>query len=677
MKMKMMVRTSTALLLALTPTAVAASVVAQQQQQQQQRKLQTQTIAQLAADNPDLSVFVDTVVAVNLLPVFQNQLISLTLFAPVNQAFTDASQELIDLLTTLSTAAYAEHLSNLLLYHATDGQAFSNNLSNGQKLTMVNGDTLTVTVSNNGADIVLSNPQGATAAVIAADVAAANGVVRLIGDLLIPSFVYRRTIDLSDEYSSLLSLTEMAGLDDAIRNSENTVLAPNNQAFVALGSDTITFLTSNAGIDRLEQILMYHVLGSVVTSDKLPQGSTTATTLEGSTLSITRIDSGTFTVNNEANVVQLDILARNGVTHGIDAVLTPPVMGSPTRAPTNPPTNAPTRAPTTRRPTAAPTLESPTLAELVADTAELSTLYAALIEADLVPLLSNPVVAFTVFAPLDEAFEALNEGVLGRLFTPPFYMHLRTLLANHVYDDRVRSTDLSDGQELSMVSGEIVKVGIDGDGQVSLLNSQGVAAVVVGADNRASNGVVHAVNGVILPAFVYRTIIDSDDTYLTLLTLIELAGLAETLRGGPYTLFAPTNEAFNKLPAETLEFLTSPDGKETLTTILSYHVLGGVFIVDQLENGASATTLQGESVMIGIVGDIVTVNDAVVVNDDILAINGVTHGISSVLSLPVEKTEAPTMAPTMDSTIDSTSNAGTVSGTSCVGLLALSIVLFV
>ncbi len=190
----------------------------------------------------------------------------------------------------------------------------------------------------------------------------------------------------------------------------------------------------------------------------------------------------------------------------------------------------------------------------------------------------------------------------------------------------------------------------------------GVNTTVVAVDITASNGVVHLLDGVLLPSFIYRTVIDLGMSYSTLLALIELAGLRVALTGGRFTLFAPDDDAFGKLPRATLDFLTNSEGRDSLADILTYHVISMVLTSDNLTNPFVTTTLQGGTVSIDISGDNVTVNDSsTIIEANILAINGVTHGIDTVL-VPDPGTSAPTIAPT--------TSAGAALCTSFLGLLA-------
>jgi uncharacterized surface protein with fasciclin (FAS1) repeats len=125
-------------------------------------------------------------------------------------------------------------------------------------------------------------------------------------------------------------------------------------------------------------------------------------------------------------------------------------------------------------------------------------------------------------------------------------------------------------------------------------------------------------------------------SFHTLATALQAAGLVETLKGkGPYTVFAPTDEAFAKLPAGTVETLLKPENKEKLKSILLYHVVSGDVTAKQVMSLSSAKTVEGQNVSIRSASGTVMVNDAKVIKADVMASNGVIHVIDTVL-LPKE-----------------------------------------
>jgi len=121
-------------------------------------------------------------------------------------------------------------------------------------------------------------------------------------------------------------------------------------------------------------------------------------------------------------------------------------------------------------------------------------------------------------------------------------------------------------------------------------------------------------------------------TFNTLAAALQAAGLADTLKGkGPFTVFAPTDEAFSKLPAGAVESLLKPENKEKLKAILLYHVVSGDVTAAQVMKLSSAKTVNGQDLKLKVNDGTVMVNDAKVVKADVLASNGVIHVIDTVL----------------------------------------------
>lgn len=124
----------------------------------------------------------------------------------------------------------------------------------------------------------------------------------------------------------------------------------------------------------------------------------------------------------------------------------------------------------------------------------------------------------------------------------------------------------------------------------------------------------------------------SAGSFNTLVAAVKAAGLVDTLKGpGPFTVFAPTDEAFAKLPAGTVENLLKPENKDQLVAILTYHVVPGKVMAADVVKIKSANTVQGQALKIGVKGANVTVGKANVVKTDIDTSNGVIHVIDTVL----------------------------------------------
>ena len=124
----------------------------------------------------------------------------------------------------------------------------------------------------------------------------------------------------------------------------------------------------------------------------------------------------------------------------------------------------------------------------------------------------------------------------------------------------------------------------------------------------------------------------SAGSFNTLVAAIQAAGLAETLKGeGPFTVFAPTDDAFAKLPAGTLDDLLKPENKDKLAAILTYHVVSGKVMAKDVMTMKEAKTVNGQSVMVSMEADTVIIDNAKVVNADIECSNGVIHVIDTVI----------------------------------------------
>lgn len=260
------------------------------------------------------------------------------------------------------------------------------------------------------------------------------------------------------------------------------------------------------------------------------------------------------------------------------------------------------------------------------------TLAAALQAADLVDALKGEG-PFTVFAPTDEAFATLPKGTVETLLKPENKQQLVDILTYHVVSGEVPAAQVLKVSGAKTLNGQQVDVMVK-DGTVSIDNAK-----VVTADIACSNGIIHVIDAVILPAGDTIPVVASKaESFGTLLAAVKAAGLAEVLSGkGPFTVFAPTDEAFAKLPKGTVESLLKPQNKEKLAAILKYHVVAGrVYSSDALAAG-KAKTLQGETITIGVEDKAAKVNDATLLKTDIDASNGVIHVIDSVILPPEGK----------------------------------------
>jgi len=291
----------------------------------------------------------------------------------------------------------------------------------------------------------------------------------------------------------------------------------------------------------------------------------------------------------------------------------------------------------------------PTVAEGQGD---LSTLVSALKAADLVKTLSGKG-PFTVFAPTNKAFSAIPTAELTYLLAPEQKGKLTKLLEYHVASGSLESSDLKNGEQIKTLEGDNVTISITVVKHNTSNATTNTTVVKVGdatvekANVKASNGVVHVIDEVLVPSGfskLLKNIPEVATAAKLFMSLMKLANLSSTLSGaGPFTVFAPTDHAFAALPNGTLDKLVK-DPKE-LAKVLEYHVVEGEFTSKDLKDGP-IKTVEGQSVTIKISGSDVSVNKANVTKADVFAVNGVIHVIDAVLTPPNASvaTTAATMA---------------------------------
>lgn len=254
---------------------------------------------------------------------------------------------------------------------------------------------------------------------------------------------------------------------------------------------------------------------------------------------------------------------------------------------------------------------------------DFSTLVTAIKAAGLVETLQGKG-PFTVFAPTNSAFAKVDPKALeGLLANKPA---LTGVLTYHVVSGNVMAADVTKLKFADTVNGQRVTISTDGGVMVN-------NAKVTATDIKCSNGVIHVIDTVIMPETAdIVAVAGKAGQFKTLAAALEAAGLVSTLQGeGPFTVFAPTDAAFAKLPKGTLEDLLKPENREKLKGILTYHVVPGRVFSDQAVKAGTAKTVQGQSVTIAVKDGKPMVNDAGIAKTDINASNGVIHVIDTVI----------------------------------------------
>ena len=271
------------------------------------------------------------------------------------------------------------------------------------------------------------------------------------------------------------------------------------------------------------------------------------------------------------------------------------------------------------------------IVETAVKAGKFNTLAAALQAADLVETLKGPG-PFTVFAPTDEAFAKLPAGTVETLLKPENKGTLAGILTYHVVGGKVLAKQVVGLKGAKTVNGQRVDIKV-ADSTVMI-----DGAKVVTTDIECDNGVIHIIDSVILPADKnIPEVATAAGKFTTLLAAVKAAGLVETLVGkGPFTVFAPTDEAFGKLPVGTVDDLLKPENKQKLVDILTYHVVPGRVYSEDAVAAKSAKTVQGASISVSVGSDGAKINSSKLVMTDLDASNGVIHVIDAVLMPPAK-----------------------------------------
>ena len=400
------------------------------------------------------------------------------------------------------------------------------------------------------------------------------------------------------DLSSLVEALKKTGLDADLSNpvSNLTLFAPTNAAFASLLKELGVGSLNDIPNETLSKVLLYHVFGKKLTASKISTGyySTLSKGPEqGSMLSL-YIDMSATKINGRAGISKTDIMADNGVIHVIDKVLLPMSISDHAVA-------------------------NPTFTSLVA----------ALSKANLVSALNDGTKTYTVFAPTNEAFTALLSA-LGVTLNDLSAETLTPILLYHVMSGYIPASKVADGYfpTLSTAFGKNVSLQIGVSGGVKINNT----SKVIATDVVATNGIIHVIDKVLLPPTVVE-IAQQNEMFSTLVLAVIKADLAGTLSGaGPFTVFAPTNDAFKALFTALKVSGVDALSKEALTPILLAHVVSGNIQSGSLSSGTVPTLNAAKSLNVMVSGSSVTIDGSVkVIKADIQGKNGVVHVIDKVI----------------------------------------------
>lgn len=416
------------------------------------------------------------------------------------------------------------------------------------------------------------------------------------------------------ELSILVEAVTAAGLGDTLANGGPfTILAPTNDAFAALlgelGVSKDQLLSDTA---LLTKVLTYHVIDGEVRKADVPLGQPIKP-LSGDTLKIEADDAGGLSVfdgrGRTANIIATDVPADNAVIHLIDNVILP---------------------------------ADKNIVQTAQSISDFSILVEAVIAADLAGTLSGNG-PFTVFAPTNAAFaDLLSElGVTKEALLSNTEL-LTQVLTYHVVSGEILKAQVPVGQGIATVQGGSFQV----DATFAITDERGRQSNIIATDVIATNGVVHVIDKVILPAAMTMpapspsagsivAVAQGNPDFSILVEAVVAAGLADTLaNGGPFTVFAPTNEAFAALLGElhtSKEALLA--NTELLTQVLLYHVVEGKIEAADVPLHTAIPTIGGGTFSVN--NDFV-ITDArhrgsQIIATDVPADNGVIHVINRVL----------------------------------------------
>ncbi|WP_299528676.1 fasciclin domain-containing protein [Ulvibacterium sp.] len=633
-----------------------------------------QAIIDALNDDGEEDNLVDLVVSTDALSVLEDAVIKaglaetlsgdgpFTVFAPTNDAFIallDILGDDYNSLDDFDEEAEIALLKDILLYHVVADEVLAAELAESTVPTALPENNLHIIAS--GETFVIGDASDVDANITGTDILASNGVAHTIDKVLLPqsaidfvlSLKMKNIVELAVETDDLSLLVEAlvqadAGLVEVLGGEGPfTVFAPTNEAFAALldalGDDYHSLADFDTDEEKalLVKVLTYHVVaGTAAFSSGLMDGQQ-ITTEQGEDVTI-KINGGVFikdATDEKAEVVGADVEASNGVVHIIDKVLLPQEVLDLLTA-----------------------MTLKTIVEIAVETDDLDLLVEALIQANagLVEVLGGTG-PFTVFAPNNHAFAALLDALgddyhsLADFDTDEEKALLVKVLTYHVVAGTAAfSSGLMNGQQITTEQGEDVTIKINGG--VFIKDATDEKAEVVGPDVEASNGVVHIINKVLLPQEVLDILNPPtpnivqlaqsvDDLSLLVEALIQAdAGLVDVLSGaGPFTVFAPTNQAFADLldalgdDYHSLADFDTQAEKDLLAAVLTYHVVSGAAVESSsLTNHQEIGTVQGESLFAIVHGPDIDIRDktdtdANVIVPDQVASNGIVHLIDKVL----------------------------------------------
>lgn len=569
------------------------------------------TVVDVAVENGNFTTLVTALEATGLDETLDDPDGTFTVFAPTDDAFALLGEDTINALL-----ADTDTLSDILQYHVIAGTEVDSTAAvdaAGTTVEMANGDSVGLSLSGENLLVNLSM-------VTMVDVEADNGVIHVIDAVLMPPAergepdqTIAEIAQGNDDFSTLVTALDTAGLVSTLNDSEGnfTVFAPTNAAFEMLGAANVEALLNDQ--EALQSVLLQHVVADAAVNsvNAYAANGTSVSTAAETEVGVT-IDgsAGSRTLNvGGATVTMTDIYATNGLIHVIDAVIVGDLS-----------------------------LPMPSVMDVARSSDDFNTLVAALEATDLDQPLANMDNSFTVFAPTDAAFDALGQDTIDALLadtdTLSNILQYHVISGDPIMASAAISVAQSDMPKVEMLNGDMA--GLSYAGEQLYINLSTVTSANVGA----GNGVIHVIDKVMTPPAVTNSDMTitgtaaADSQFSTLVSALQQAGLDATLDDpdATFTVFAPTNAAFDKIPEEDLNALLAD--AEALEETLLTHVVADA-AVDSVTaftlNGTNVTTASTNDVSIEIVDGMLQVGGATVTMYDIQTTNGIIHVIDTVI----------------------------------------------
>nr|XP_056717375.1 transforming growth factor-beta-induced protein ig-h3 [Euleptes europaea] len=496
---------------------------------------------------------------------------SYTIFAPTNEAWASLPAEMLDSLVSNVNI----ELLNALRYHMVNKRVLTDDLKHGTSLpSMYQNIDIQIHHYPNG--IVTVN----CARLLKADHDATNGVVHLIDKVISTTTnSILQIVEIEESLETLRAAVAAAGLNNLLDGEgQFTLLAPTNEAFEKIPQETLTRILGDP--EALKDMLNHHILKSAMCAEAIIAGLSMET-LEGDMLEV-GCNGDELTLSGRPIIANRDVIATNGVIHFVNELLIPD--------------------------------SAKTLLEL-GEESEVSTAIGLFRQAGLSSHLTGNE-RLTLLAPTNSFYKD---------HTPSAD---RNLLLDHIVKDQLSSKYLYHGQKLETLSGKQLRVFV-------YRNNLCIENVCIAAhDKRGRFGTLFTVDKILTPPIGnVMDVLKADDRFSTLVAAIQSAGLTETLnRPRSFTVFAPTNEAFQAVPQGELNKLMG-NAKE-LANLLKYHIGDEILVSGAVGAVVRLKSLQGDKLEVSTKRNVINVNKEPVAEADIMATNGVIYAVNTVLQPP-------------------------------------------